>query len=273
LHTPDQIRAPATPRQPRLLEEVRRAGRARQFSDRTVDAYTGWVRRYVLFHDKRHPRELDGLAVAAFLTHLADERDVSVSTQRQASSALLFVYREVLEIPIEAPAGIARPGRRRRPPNVLSRDEVAAVLAEKRGTAGLVAKLLYGAGLWLMEALELRLKDLSFDRGEITVRGGKGGHDCVTVLPRALDADLRRQVADVRRRHAADLHAGAGWVALPDALARKMPNAGRDPAWQYLFPATRLLTEPAPGAVTTCTRPPSSARSPPPAVGPGSRSA
>jgi len=146
LHTPDQIRAPATPRQPRLLEEVRRAGRARQFSDRTVDAYTGWVRRYVLFHDQRHPRELDGLAVAAFLTHLADERDVSVSTQRQASSALLFLYREVLGIPIEAPAGIARPGRRRRPPNVLSRDEVAAVLAEKRGTAGLVAKLLYGAG-------------------------------------------------------------------------------------------------------------------------------
>jgi integron integrase len=247
MHTPDEIRAPATPRKPRLLEEVRRACRARQFSDRTVDAYTGWVRRYVVFHGKRHPRELDGRAVAAFLTHLADERDVSVSTQRQASSALLFLYRRVLGIPIEAPAGIARPGRPRRLPTVLYRDEVAAVLAETRGTAGLVAKLLYGSGLQLMEALELRLKDLSFDRGEITVRGGRGGHDRVTMLPRALDADLRRQVADVRRRHAADLHAGAGWVALPDALARKMPNAGRDPAWQYLFPATRPHTEPETG--------------------------
>ena len=235
--------APDVPPRPRLLEEVRRSCRARQFSDRTAEAYTGWIRRYVLYHGKRHPRDLDGDAVAAFLTYLGHERGVSVSTQRQASSALLFLYREVLGIPVGAPAGIARPGRRRRLPTVLSRDEVAAVLAETRGATGLVAKLLYGSGLRLLEALDIRIKDVSFERGEIVVRSGKGGHDRVTMLPRALEADLRRQVADVRRRHAADLRTGAGWVALPDALERKMPSAGRDPAWQHLFPAARQYTD------------------------------
>ncbi len=140
---------------------------------------------------------------------------------------------------MDAPEGIARPGRRRRLPTVLSRDEVAAVFAEMRATTRLVAKLLYGSGLRLMEALDIRLKDISLERGEIVVRSGKGGHDRITMLPRAIDPELRRQVKEVRRRHEADLRAGDGWVALPDALARKMPNAGRDTAWQYLFPATR----------------------------------
>jgi len=196
----------------------------------------GWTRRYVLFHGRRHPRDLDGEAVAAFLTHLATERDVAVSTQRQASSALLFLYAEVLGSRIDLPAGVARPRKQRRLPIVLSRGEVPAVLDQVRGRASLPAHLLYGAGLRLMEALTIRVKDLSFERGEITIRGGKGGHDRIAILPRALSDRLRKQVSDVRRIHVADLKAGAGWVALPGALARKIPSARRDPAWQFLFP-------------------------------------
>lgn len=227
----------------RLLDEVRRACEARQFSDRTADAYTGWVRRFVLFHGKRHPRELDGQAVAAFLTHLAADRDVAVATQRQAASALTFLYDTVLSIRIELPAGVARPTRVRRLPLVLSRSEVKAVLEEVRGRATLPADLMYGAGLRLMEALTIRIKDVSFERGEITVRDGKGGHDRVAILPRVLSDRLRKQVAQVRRLHVKDVAAGAGFVALPGALARKIPSARRDPAWQYLFPATRLHTD------------------------------
>jgi integron integrase len=232
----------------RLLDEVRLACEARQFSDRTAEAYVGWTRRYVLFHGRRHPRELDGEAVAAFLTHLASERDVAVSTQRQASSALLFLYAEVLGSRIELPAGVARPRKQQRLPIVLSRGEVPAVLDQVRGRASLPANLLYGAGLRLMEAaLTIRVKDLSFERGEITVRGGKGGHDRIAILPRAISDRLRNQVSDVRRIHAADLKAGAGWVALPGALARKIPSARRDPGWQFLFPASRLHTDRATG--------------------------
>lgn len=232
---------------PPLLEQVRRACRARQFSEKTAEAYAGWVRRYVLFHGKRHPRDLDDRAIAEYLMYLANERNVSASTQRQASSALLFLYREVLEIPVEIPSGVVRPGRRRKLPTVLSREEVALVLAEMRGTAHLAAGLLYGSGLRLGEGLELRVKDLSFDRGEITVRGGKGGHDRTTMLPRALATDLRRQLERTRERHVADLKEGAGWVAMPHALARKMPRAAKESAWQFLFPATRRYTDPETG--------------------------
>lgn len=231
----------------RLLDEVRRACEARQFSDRTAVAYAGWVRRYVLFHGKRHPRELDGPAVEAFLTHLAADRDVAVATQRQAASAIAFLYEKVLRTPIELPAGVTRPTRPRRLPIVLSRGEVRAVLEEVRGRARLPAELMYGAGLRLMEALTIRLKDLSFDQGEITIRDAKGGHDRVAVLPRALRDRLRKQVTRVRQIHEADLEAGAGCVSLPGALARKIPSARRDPAWQYLFPATRLYTDRATG--------------------------
>jgi integron integrase len=232
---------------PKLLDAVRQACRARQFSDRTAATYSGWVRRFVRFHGTRHPRELDGDAIQAFLAHLADQRRVSVSTQRQAASALLFLYNEVLKIPVELPAGVLRPVRPRRLPTVLSRTEVAALLAEVRGTPRLVASLLYGAGLRVMEGLELRVKDVAIERGEIRVRSGKGGHDRITMVPRALRSDLRRQVERVRTRHADDLGEGAGWVPIPGALARKIPSAGRDLAWQYLFPASRLYLDPRTG--------------------------
>jgi integron integrase len=238
---------PGTPAKPKLLDEVRRACRSRQFSDRTAEAYAGWVRRYVIFHGRRHPRDLTGDDVALFLQHLAVERRVSVSTQRQAASALLFLYHDVLGHAIRLPAAVARPGARRRLPTVLSRGEVRSVLEETRGSPSLVIKLLYGAGLRLTEALEIRIKDVSLERREITVRSGKGGHDRITMLPQLLVSDIEHQVRKVRARHAADLDDGGGWVALPAAFARKSPGAGREPGWQYLFPAARQYIDPATG--------------------------
>jgi integron integrase len=224
---------------PKLLDAVRSACRARHFSGRTAEAYTGWVRRYVLYHAKRHPAELDGDAIGAFLTHLANRHNISTSTQRQAASALLFLYREVLALPVDPPRGVISPLRPRRLPTVLTRAEVATVLSHMSGTSALVASLLYGAGLRLMEALQLRLKDVSADRREIDVRSGKGGHDRITVLPAAVAPDLARQLARVRRQHAMDVRRGAGWVALPHAFGHKSPAAGRELAWQFLFPAAR----------------------------------
>lgn len=235
------------PRKPKLLEQVRRACRARQFSDRTAQAYTGWVRRYVLFHGKKHPAELTVEAVAAFLTYLANERNVSVSTQRQAASALRFLYLEVLAMPLDFPAGIARPSQPKQLPTVLSPDEADTLLEAMHGTTQLVAKVLYGSGPRIMEALEIRLKDVSLEYAELVIHDGKGGHDRITMLARELVPDLRKQMDKVRAQHAADVANGAGWVAMPGALSRKMSKAGRDLAWQYLFPATRQYTDPVTG--------------------------
>jgi len=235
--------------QPRLLEQVRRATRARQFSRRTEEAYVAWVRRYVRYHRMRHPRELDGQAIASFLSHLANEGQVSVSTQSQAASALLFLYREVLDLPIEAPAGVVRPRRPRRLPVVLSRTEVAAVLAQLDGTNQLVAGLLYGAGLRLLEGLQLRVKDIQLERRELAVRAGKGGHCRVAPLPAALAPELMRHLGRVRAQHELDVQHGAGWVEMPAALSRKLPNGGREPAWQWVFPAARHHTDDTSGQV------------------------
>lgn len=228
---------------PKLLDQVRHASRARQLSRRTEEAYVGWVRRYVLFHGKRHPLELDGSAVAAFLSHLANERNVSPSTQNQPASALLFLYREVLAQPLDAPHNVLRPTRPRRLPVVLTRPEVHAILVEMTGVKRLVASLLYGSGLRLLEALQLRVKDICLERNEILVRGGKGGHDRVTMLPAALRTDLARQLAVGRTQHAINVERGGGRVALPKALGGKYPAASRELAWQYLFPATRCYVD------------------------------
>jgi integron integrase len=242
---------------PRLLEQVRRACRARQFRKNTVDAYTGWVRRYVLFHGKRHPAELDETAIVAFLEHLANEQGVSAATHNQAASALLFLYREVLGLDIRPPRPLLRPRRPRRIPIVLARPEVAAVLDELTGTKRLVATLLYGAGLRLLEALRLRIKDIDLRRREIAVRDGKGGHHRVTMLPDAIIPEMQRQIARVRAQHARDLERGGGRTPLPGALARKLTAAARGApsarrqhaadyqlAWQWLFPATRCYRDP-----------------------------
>jgi integron integrase len=237
---------PDSPR-PKLLEEVKRACRARQFSARTIEAYCGWIRRFVIFHGKRHPRELDADAIASFLTYLAVERSVSAATQRQAASAILFLYASVLKLPVELCTGIAHPGRPRRLPVVLARGEVRVLLEEVRGLPGLVARVLYGAGLRLMEGLSIRVKDVSYERGEIVIRSGKGGHDRMAILPDSLKPNLRRQAERVRARHEVDMRRGAGWVALPGALDRKMPSAARELSWQYLFPASRPHTDRATG--------------------------
>src|SRR5690606_10190943 len=217
--------------------------RARQFSARTEDAYVAWIRRYVIFHQRRHPADLNGRDVAAFLTDLANRHGVSPATQRQAASALMFLYADVLRIEVDVPAAVLRPSQRRRLPIVLTRSEVRLVLAEMSGQPRLGASLLYGAGMRLMESLELRIKDISLERREIAIRSGKGGDDRVAILPAALKSDIERQIDRARRRHDADVGRGGGWVAIPRALARKMPGAARDFAWQYLFASSRCTLD------------------------------
>jgi len=223
-----------------LLDQVRHAIRARHYSRRTEKAYVGWVRRFVLFHGKRHPAELGGPEVTAFLSHLAVERRVSASTQNQALSALLFLYREVLRQDLPWLDGVVRAKRPVRLPVVLTRQEVRAVLGELTGLPWLMSSLLYGAGLRVLECCRLRVKDLDVTRGELTVRDGKGRKDRITMLPGTVKGPLIAQLERVRGQHGRDLRAGAGIVALPFALARKYPGAGRQLAWQWVFPATRL---------------------------------
>jgi integron integrase len=210
-------------------------------------AYLAWVRRYILFHGKRHPAEMGGAEVTRFLTWLAVDRKVAASTQNQALQALLFLYREVLEQDLAWLDGVVRAKRPRGLPVVLTRDEVRAVLEQLDGVSRLMAMLLYGAGLRLLECVRLRVKDLDFGSNQIVVRGGKGGKDRVTLLPVALKADLARHVERVREQYQRDLERGAGWVELPTSLARKYPNAGREWAWQWVFPATRMYVDRATG--------------------------
>jgi integron integrase len=228
---------------PKLLDQIRRACRARHLSRRTEQAYVSWCRRYVRFHGTRHPRDLGGEEVALFLTHLANEGRVAPSTQNQAAAALAFVYREVMGVRFERPSMIVRARAPRRVPVVLSRGEVWSVLSELTGVHRLVVGLLYGSGLRLGEALTLRVKDADLDRREITVRRGKGRRDRITPLPDRLEGPLLRQRATVRTLHLEDLGRGAGWAPLPHAYDRKSPTAGREPAWQWLFPGVRIVRD------------------------------
>jgi integron integrase len=228
---------------PRLLDRVRDAIRARHYSRRTEDAYVVWIRRYIVFHGKVHPSGLGADAIAAFLTWLAVDRKVSASTQNQALSALLFLYRGVLRVepgPIEH---VPRARTGDRVPVVLSVDEVRAVMARLTGVPWLVVGLLYGAGLRLQECLELRVKDLDFDRHEIVVRCGKGRKDRRTMLPEAMREHLRQHLDSVRRLHERDVQEGYGRVVLPAALERKYPNAATEWRWQFLFPAGRICRD------------------------------
>lgn len=253
---------------PRLLPRVRAAARVRHYSRRTEEAYVWWVRRFVSHAGGRHPDTLGAPAVEAFRSHLATARGVSASTQNQALAALLFLYGAVLGTPLPRLADVTRARRPRRLPTVLTRAEVRAVLAALGAASppggapyGLVGTLLDGAGLRLMEALTLRVKDLDLARGELLVRHGKGGKDRVTVLPASAADPLAAHLARVRVLHARDLADGGGAVALPGALARKLPGAARDWPWQWVFPATSRYVDPATGARVrhrwgppTCTR-------------------
>ena len=223
-----------------LMNEMLTALRARHYSRRTEQAYTLWARRFIRFHGMRHPRQMAEPEINAFLTHLAVDRHVSASTQTQALAGLLFLYRHVLGRPVGELSGVIRARRPKRLPVTLTRDEVRAVVANLDGGSRLMASLMYGGGLRLSECLRLRVQDLDFERGEITVRSGKGGKDRVTMLPRSLTSPLRRHLDTVRDLHARDLAAGGGRVALPDALERKYPRAATDWRWQWVFPQRQL---------------------------------
>ncbi len=234
-------------RPPRLLDRLRTALRARHYSLRTEQAYVQWVKRYVLFHGKRHPDEMGGPEINAFLSSLATDGKVAASTQNQALAALLFLYRHVLEKPFPDLPTIVRARRPERLPVVLTKDEVRRVLAKLDGEPKLVATLLYGSGLRLLEALRLRVKDVDFARNEILVRDGKGQKDRVTMLPASAKADLEKHLARVRDLHAAELASGGGKVHLPDAVALKYPRAAASWPWQYVFPAARPSVDPRSG--------------------------
>jgi integron integrase len=232
----------------RLLERVRLEARRRRLSPRTEDAYAGWVRRFVLFHDKRHPEQLGGPEVAAFLSDLAVRGKVSASTQNQALGALLFLYRHVLERELGALGDTVRASAApRHLPVVLARAEVRDVIAQLDGVYRLVALLLYGGGLRLMEALCLRVKDVDFSRHQVVVRRGKGARDRVTTLPQRIEPELRRHLDAVHWLHQRDLADGIDGAALPGALDRKLPTASREWPWQWCFPATRIWTHPESG--------------------------
>jgi integron integrase len=228
---------------PRLLTRVRDAVRTRHMSPRTEEAYLGWIRRYILFHGKRHPAELGAPEVTRFLSYLAVDGRVAASTQNQALSALLFLYKHVLGVELPWLDDLVRARRPARLPVVLSRDEVAAVLSHLAGMRWIMATLLYGTGLRLLECVHLRVKDVDFGQNEIVVRAGKGDRDRRVMLPQALRGPLASHLSRVRRLHEEDLARGAGWVALPHALGRKYPNAGRQLAWQWVFPATRTYRD------------------------------
>ena len=227
-----------------LLEEVRRRLRVNHYSLRTEKAYLGWVRRFIDANGRRHPRNLGGAEVAAFLTQLAVSGGVAASTQNQALSALLFLYRDVLGVELPWMESVVRAKRSRKLPVVLSRAEVQRLLAQLEGRPWLMAGLLYGAGLRLLEVLRLRVKDVDFERVEITVRDGKGAKDRRTVLPQTLVPPLKVEMERVRALHAMDVSAGFGSVWLPHALARKYANAPREFGWQYVFPALRRSIDP-----------------------------
>ncbi len=232
---------------PTLLEEMRRVARTRHLSIRTEQAYISWVRRFIQFHKKRHPREMGEAEIGAFISHLAVERDITASTQTVALSALLFLYRDVLKKELPYVSNIERARKPKRLPVVFTRDETKRILAHLEGTHWLIAALLYGSGLRLMECLRLRVKDVDLSYRQLTVRNGKGDKDRITMLPAKLKQPLMRHLQKVKVLHEEDLVAGYGEVFLPYALARKYPNAPKLWGWQYVFPAAKRSIDPRTG--------------------------
>jgi len=241
--------APRTAGGPRLLDRVRDTLRRRHYSLRTEVAYVQWIRRFILFHDKRHPDAMGEPEVTAFLNHLARNLDVAASTQNQALSAILFLYGKVLGRELDWLADVDRAKRPARLPAVLTRDEVKALLLRLDGTRALMARLVYGTGMRSLECLRLRVKDVDFECRQVMVRDGKGAKDRVTMLPATLAETLRTHLKRVRVLYEDDLARGYANVYLPFALARKFPNAAREWGWQYVFPACTLSRDPVDGTV------------------------
>jgi integron integrase len=236
-----------TAKSPKLLDQVRDKLRVKHYSIRTEQTYLDWIKRYIYFHGKRHPKDLGARDIEAFLTHLAVVGKVAASTQNLAKSSILFLYREVLEIQLPWLENVTQAKAPKRLPVVLTVGEVQAVLSRLSGTHALIASLLYGGGMRLMEAVRLRVKDVDFARHEIIVREGKGFKDRVTMLPEAVAAALKAHLAKVKALHDEDLAQGYGEVYLPFALDKKYPNAGREWGWQYIFPSKNLSVDPRSG--------------------------
>jgi integron integrase len=232
---------------PRLFDEVRAVARMRHLSLRTEQAYVSWIKRYIFFHQKRHPREMGEAEIRAFISHLAVDKDIAASTQTVALSALLFLYRDVLKQELPYVANIERAQKPKRLPLVFTREEVKRILANLDGTHWLIAGLLYGSGVRLMECLRLRVKDIDFTYAQITIRDGKGEKDRVTMFPESLKERVRHHLEKVRLLHQDDLNADYGEVYLPYALARKYPHAPKEWGWQYVFPAPNRSIDPRSG--------------------------
>ncbi|MFO1428904.1 MAG: integron integrase [Candidatus Competibacteraceae bacterium] len=241
------MQTPVPRGEPKLLDQVRDLIRLKHYSIRTEQAYLSWIRRFILFHHKRHPKEMGKPEIEAFLTHLAVQENVAASTQNQAMNAILFLYRYVLKQDLDWLEDVTRAKRPARLPVVLTVSDVQAVLARLEGQYWVMASLLYGSGLRLMECLRLRVQDLELTRRELIVRDGKGAKDRITLLPDKLIQPLQTQLERVKALHQQDLQQGFGAVYLPDALERKYPNANREWAWQYVFPADKRSIDPRSG--------------------------
>jgi len=241
--------SPSGPPKPKLLDQVRQAIRTRHYSYMTEKAYVGWIKRFIFFHNKRHPAEIGEPEIAQFLSGLAQESHVSASTQNQALNAVLFLYHAVLGKEMGYVGGVVRAKRPKRLPVVLTREEVKSILGLLDGLEWIMGMLLYGAGLRLMECLRLRVKDIDFSRNEIRVRSGKGDKDRVTMLPSAVKEPLLRHLERVRGQYEADVKSGFSGVLLPYALERKYPNAARQWGWQWLFPASKFYVDPQSGKI------------------------
>jgi len=229
---------------PKLLDQVREVIRTKHYSYRTEQTYVDWIKRFIIFHNKRHPKEMGAEEVQAYITYLANERRVAASTQNQALSAIVFLYKYVLQKEIIIPSDIIRPNRPERLPTVLSHQEAMSVINKMGGVTKLIAQLLYGSGLRISECLRLRVKDLDFANHQVIVRDGKGENDRATILPDSLVSGLKSQIEITRLIHQKDLKEGFGEVSLPYALAQKYPSAPKEFPWQYVFPSTNRSVDP-----------------------------
>ena len=243
------VATPESPHPPKLLEQVVARLRVKHYSLRTEQIYVDWIKRFVWFHGKRHPKDMGAAEIETFLSNLAVERAVSASTQNQAKSALLFLYKEVLQIELPWLENVTQAKVPKRLPVVMTQNEVRAVLARLDGTVWLICSLLYGSGLRIMECLRLRVKDVDFERCEILVREGKGFKDRVTMLPASLVQPLKQQLERVKTLHDEDLLKGYGDVYMPMALDAKYPKAGKSWNWQYIFPSRNMSVDPRSGVV------------------------
>ena len=237
------------PEPKKLLDQVRDVLRIKHYSYRTEQTYVDWIKRYIIFHKKRHPKDMGAPEIEAFLAYLAQERHVAASTQNQALSALLFLYKNVLQLEVATLPNLVHAGRPKHLPTVLTHDEALTVINRMTGKSRLMARLLYGSGLRLLECLRLRVKDIDFGNHQLIVRDGKGEKDRVTVLPDSIVPELQTHLQDVKALHEKDLREGYGEVALPYALNVKYPSAGRERGWQYVFPASQRSLDPVSGVI------------------------